>query len=85
MQLNRLRDGSRRVTAITEIIGMEGEKIVMQDIFVFQPEGVDDRGKIQGTFRATGTRPATLQKLEEHGVRLPENLRQLFPERRRQY
>jgi len=85
VQLNRLRDGSRRVTAVTEIVGMEGEKIVMQDIFTFQPNGVDENGKIQGDFRATGTRPQTLQKLEDHGVRLPENLRSLFPERRRSF
>jgi pilus assembly protein CpaF len=85
VQLNRLRDGSRRVTAVTEILGMEGDKIVMQDIFTFQPNGVDEKGKIRGTFEATGTRPATLQKLEDHGVRLPENLRALFPERRHSY
>ena len=85
VQLNRLRDGSRRVTAVTEILGMEGEKIVMQDIFTFQANGADEHGKIKGEFQATGTRPATLQRLEDNGVRLPENLRALFPERRRSF
>ncbi|GAC1331698.1 MAG: hypothetical protein NVSMB17_09930 [Candidatus Dormibacteria bacterium] len=85
VQLNRLRDGSRRVTAVTEILGMEGDKIVMQDIFTFQANGVDDKGKIIGTFQPTGTRPQMLQRLEDNGIRLPENLRPLFPERRRSY
>jgi pilus assembly protein CpaF len=85
VQLSRMRDGSRRVTAITEVLGLEGEKLVLQDIFVFEPQGVDDHGKIQGEFRATGVRPTVLQKLFEAGVRVPEALQTLFPERRRQW
>jgi pilus assembly protein CpaF len=85
VQLNRLRDGSRKVTAITEILGMEGEKIVLQDIFTFDPKGVDDDGKIIGDFAPTGVWPATLQKLWSAGIRLPESLRELFPERRQSW
>jgi pilus assembly protein CpaF len=85
VQLNRLRDGSRKVTAITELQGMEGEKITLQDIFTYQAHGVDDNGRIVGEFRATGVRPSTLQKLAERGVRLPPALQELFPERRAQW
>lgn len=85
VQLNRLRDGSRKVTAITEVQGMEGEKIVLQDVFSFQSRGADEHGKVLGDFKATGVRPATLQKLAERGIRLPPALRELFPERRAQF
>ncbi|MGI8610092.1 MAG: CpaF family protein [Candidatus Dormibacteria bacterium] len=85
VQLNRLRDGSRKVTAITELLGMEGEKIVLQDIFTYQAMGADENGKIVGEFRSTGVRPATLQKLAERGVRLPAALQEMFPERRSQW
>ena len=54
VQQNRLRDGSRRVTHITEVIGMEGNIIVLQDIFRFEQKGVDDRGRIIGEHQATG-------------------------------
>ena len=85
VQLNRLRDGSRKVTAITELQGMEGEKITLQDIFTYQARGVDDNGRIVGDFRSTGVRPGTLQKLAERGVRLPAALQEMFPERRAQW
>jgi pilus assembly protein CpaF len=85
VQLNRQRDGSRRVTAITEVLGMEGEKMVLQDIFTFEQQGVDEHGKIQGDFRPTGVRPTTLQKLYEQGVAMPAALQAIFPERRRQF
>ena len=85
VQLNRLRDGSRKVTAITELQGMEGEKITLQDIFTYQAKGADENGKIVGEFRPTGVRPATLQRLSEKGVRLPASLQELFPERRAQW
>ena len=82
VQLNRLRDGSRRITAITELGGMEGDTPTMQDIFLFEPRGADADGKIIGDFRGTGVRPATLNKLFIAGIPLPEELQALFPERR---
>lgn len=65
---SRLRDGSRRITHITEVQGMEGEIIVLQDLFTFAQTGVDGEGKIQGTFRCTGILPKFLEKLENNGV-----------------
>ncbi|MFU8836572.1 CpaF family protein [Roseovarius autotrophicus] len=70
LQLTRLRDGTRRVIAISEITGMEGEIVQLQDIMRFVRLGVDDHGKIIGEFRATGIRPSFLEDLETMGLRL---------------
>jgi len=69
VQQARLRDGSRKVTSITEIAGMEGDKIVLQELFRFNEEGVDKDGKIIGHLRATGIRPRFMQKLETTGFK----------------
>jgi pilus assembly protein CpaF len=71
VQANRLQGGPRKVTHITEICGMEQETIVMQDIFKYQQEGVDERGRAVGHFVATGIRPSFMSRLESAGVRLP--------------
>jgi pilus assembly protein CpaF len=71
VQANRLQGGPRKVTHITEVVGMEQETIVMQDIFKYQQEGVDERGKAVGNFMATGIRPTFMTRLESSGVRLP--------------
>src|SRR5690606_9160363 len=71
IQANRLQGGSRRVTAITEVVGMEGDTIVMQDIFRYVQQGVDEHGKAFGQFECTGVRPKFMSKLEAAGVRLP--------------
>ncbi|MEX2092909.1 MAG: CpaF family protein, partial [Pirellulales bacterium] len=71
VQANRLQGGPRKVTHITEVVGMEQETIVMQDIFKYQQEGVDERGKAVGNFIATGIRPTFMTRLESSGVRLP--------------
>jgi pilus assembly protein CpaF len=71
IQANRLQGGPRRVTAITEVVGMEGDTIVLQDIFRFVQEGIDETGRAFGHFEATGVRPSFMQKLEASGVRLP--------------
>jgi pilus assembly protein CpaF len=71
VQVNRLQGGPRKVTHITEICGMEQETIVMQDIFKYQQEGVDERGRAVGHFIATGIRPSFMSRLESSGVRLP--------------
>lgn len=74
VQQNRLRDGSRKLTHITEVQGMEGEVVVLQDIFIFEQKGLDDHGKIIGRFRPTGIRPKFMNKLETSGIRLPDDL-----------
>ena len=70
---NRLKDGSRKIVNITEVQGMEGDVIVMQDIFVFEQTAVVE-GKIQGKLRPTGIRPKFVEKFEVHGIHLPPNV-----------
>ena len=65
--LNRFPDGSRRVTQVTEVIGMEGEVVTMTDLFQFHPTGVNDKKKITGVFHPTGLRPSFSRELEEAG------------------
>ena len=74
IQANRLQGGPRKVTYITEIVGMEGETIVMQDIFKFVQEGIGENGKAYGHFESTGVRPKCIEHLEAGGVRLPTGL-----------
>lgn len=71
VQVNRLSGGPRKVTAITEVMGMEQDTIVMQDIFKYIQEGVDENGRAVGNFVATGIRPTFVPRLESNGVRLP--------------
>ncbi len=69
VQQSRLRDGTRKITSITEIVGMEGDVVSMQDIFVYETDGrVDASGKFIGRFRATGVRPNCLEKIRGNGV-----------------
>ena len=69
VQQSRLRDGTRKITSITEVVGMEGDIISMQDIFVYDSDGsVDAGGKFIGTFKATGVRPKALEKIRGNGV-----------------
>jgi len=74
IQASRLQGGPRKVTYITEIVGMEGETIVMQDIFKFVQEGIGESGKAYGHFESTGVRPKCIEHLEAGGVRLPTGL-----------
>ena len=74
VQLSRFPDGSRRVSHISEVIGMEGDVITMTDIFKFEPTGVDENRKIVGEFRATGLRPSFSQALSVAGLRLDHKL-----------
>jgi pilus assembly protein CpaF len=74
VQVARLADGSRRVTAISEITGMEGEVITMQEIFVFDKQGINAEGRVVGQFRATGIRPRCAEKLAAAGHPLPLTL-----------
>jgi pilus assembly protein CpaF len=65
---SRLRDGSRKVVNITEVVGMEGDTITLQDIFVYKIEGVDTYGKIRGSYVSTGIRPNFLEKISSSGI-----------------
>ncbi len=69
VQQSRLRDGTRKITSITEVVGMEGDVVSMQDIFVYETDGtVDTTGKFVGKFRATGVRPNCIEKIRGNGV-----------------
>jgi pilus assembly protein CpaF len=75
IQQARLKDGSRRVTAITEVVGMEGEIITMQDLFTFDySAGRDENGRFRGTLRSTGLRPKFATELQDQGVELPPDI-----------
>ncbi len=71
---NRLRDGSRKITHITEVLGMEGDVVVLQDIFIYEQTGLDTRGKVAGRHRATGIRPRFLQRLTAEGIFIPADI-----------
>jgi pilus assembly protein CpaF len=73
IQANRLQGGIRRVTSITEIVGMEQDTVVMQDVYKYVQEGIDETGRARGKFEATGIRPTFMTKLEAAGVRLPSS------------
>ena len=74
IQANRLQGGVRRVTSITEIVGMEQDTVVMQDIFRYEQDGIDETGRARGRFVATGVRPTFMSKLESAGIRLPSSI-----------
>jgi pilus assembly protein CpaF len=74
VQVSRLSDGRRKVKSLSELTGMEGETITMQEIFRFKMTGRDDDGTVLGHFEATGIRPKFLQDAEAHGIKLPSEL-----------
>ena len=74
VQTSRMSDGSRRVISITEVTGMEGEIVTLQDLFVFEKRGLDPDGKVVGRFAATGIRPKFYEKLLSAGIRLRTDL-----------
>jgi pilus assembly protein CpaF len=73
IQQERMRDGTRKVTTVTEVSGMEGDVITMTDIFVFEQTGMDN-GKIVGRLRPTGLRPKFMDKIETAGINLPPSI-----------
>jgi pilus assembly protein CpaF len=79
VQLSRLRDGSRKVSQITEIVGMEQDVITTQDIFVMEQKGATPDGKIIADFRPTGLRPQILDRMFSQGIPLPKEITVLFP------
>src|SRR5579875_2662022 len=74
IQANRLQGGPRKVTSVTEVMGMEQEMIIMQDIFRYRQLGIDQNGRAFGQFEATGVRPSFVNRLEAAGIKLPSNL-----------
>ena len=74
VQASRFSDGSRRVTGITEVTGMEGSIITLQDLFVFEKRGIDPDGRVIGRFAATGIRPKFYEKLIAAGIRLRQEI-----------
>jgi pilus assembly protein CpaF len=73
VQASRLQGGARKVTHITEVVGMEQDTVVMQDVYKYEKEGVDETGRAYGKFMATGIRPVFMSRLEAAGVRLPSS------------
>src|SRR5579862_7146839 len=74
VQQSRMSDGTRKITSISEITGMEGDVITMQEIFVFEKMGVTQDGKVIGRFRATGVRPKCCERLRASGIHLPADM-----------
>jgi len=74
VQVGRLTDGGRKIMSVSEISGMEGDVITMQDIFVYERQGVDAQGRVLGRFRATGIRPRFTERLKAYGIELPMSL-----------
>ncbi|MCX7711656.1 MAG: CpaF family protein [Clostridia bacterium] len=74
VQQSRLKDGSRKITHITEVVGMEGEVITLQDIFVFKQYGKDEKGRISGEIVPTGIKPKFMEKFEGAGIALPSDI-----------
>ena len=73
IHLERMRDGTRKLTHISEIQGMEGDVITMTDLFVFEQTGLED-GKVIGRLRPTGLRPKFMEKFEQAGIHLPASI-----------
>jgi pilus assembly protein CpaF len=74
VQIERSRDGHRRVKSITEIVGIEGDAIQMQELYVFQQDGIDSQGMVNGAHRSTGIRPRCAEKLALAGIPLPPQM-----------
>ena len=74
IQIARFRDGTRRITHVTEVSGMEGAVVTLQDIFRFRQEGIDENGRVLGELQSTGIRPTFTDRFSASGVRLPELL-----------
>ncbi|MFP3983502.1 MAG: CpaF family protein [Desulfurivibrionaceae bacterium] len=74
IQIGRMQDGKRKLLSVTEVVGMEGDVVTLQDIFVFRKEGIDREGNVVGRFQPTGIRPHFVEKLELAGEEVPEDL-----------
>jgi pilus assembly protein CpaF len=74
VQVTRMQDGSRKIIAISEVLGVKQDHVETQDIFLFERTGVNDAGKVQGRFKATGVQPKILERLKMAGISLPANI-----------
>jgi pilus assembly protein CpaF len=74
IQLTRFSDGSRKVTGIQEVAGMEGEVVTTQDIFTFQQTGLDQDGRVKGRFKATGVRPKFIERFHAYGIPVSQDI-----------
>jgi septum site-determining protein MinD len=74
VQQSRLSDGSRKITYITEVVGMQGDVVSLQDIFVFKQDGLDKRRRVQGRYVATGFIPKFVEQIEAKGLKIPRSL-----------
>lgn len=70
VQQSRMKDGSRKIVNITEVVGMEGDTITLQDLFVYRIDGMDSSGKLRGSFVPTGIRPTFAEKIQDNGILL---------------
>jgi pilus assembly protein CpaF len=80
VQIARLSDGSRRITHLTECVGMEGDQVTTQDIFLFEKAGIGEKGQVRGRFKATGIRPKFYERLVAAGIQLPASIFQTVVE-----
>ena len=82
VQISRMSDGSRRITHMTECVGMEGDQVTTQEIFLFEKSGIGENGRVKGRFRATGIRPKFYERLVTSGIQLPASMFQTVVELR---
>jgi pilus assembly protein CpaF len=80
VQVSRFSDGTRRVTHITEVVGMEGEVITLQDVFVFEKTGINAKGRVTGRFKPSGLRPRSTERMKGCGIELPPEMFQTVVE-----
>jgi pilus assembly protein CpaF len=74
VQVSRLQDGTRKIMAVSEVIGAHDDHVELQDVFIFERMGVTDTGKVKGRFRGTGVMPKTVERLKVNGITLPDGL-----------
>ena len=74
IQISRLSDGSRKIKNITEIVGMQGDVVTLQEVFRFKEEGFNSSGKVTGQFQASGIIPSCIEKIEKKGISIPRDL-----------
>jgi pilus assembly protein CpaF len=74
VQVSRLQDGTRKILSISEVLGAAQDRVALQEIFTFERLGVNDAGKVQGRFKATGVTPKILDRLRVSGIQLPPSI-----------
>jgi pilus assembly protein CpaF len=74
VQVSRLQDGTRKIMAISEVLGAHDDHVELQDVFIFERLGITDTGKVKGRFRGTGVIPKIVERLKVSGIALPDGL-----------